>query len=45
MTASLAHGREMQAVPGDIQGDLIRLTGPVEARDRGDAKERTIYAT
>ena len=42
--AALAHGSERHPVPGELQGDLIRLPLPVPARYRDDAEDRIINA-
>jgi hypothetical protein len=45
MTAPLADGREMNAVADELQGELVRLTGPVATRNRENVKQRTVHAT
>lgn len=42
VAAALPYGAKRLGVPGQLQGDLIRLAGPVPARDRGHRQDRTI---
>jgi hypothetical protein len=44
VAAPLADRRERHRVPGQVQGDLIRLTRPVTACDRGHGQHGTIDA-
>jgi len=45
VTAALPDGREWHRVPGEIECDLVRLTGPVAAAHSHHRQHRAIDAT